>query len=1225
MKSIFVSSTFRDMHFERDVLNRRVTPKINRLLAPYNQSVRLLDLRWGVDTSELSEEEASERVLSVCMNSIDSCKPYIIVLLGDRYGYIPDGSDISVTHMEILRGVINSTGQDHVYIYMREADYGNMSEETRAAFVEQREDSARRLKELKDELIREMPERCRRYTSVWSDEEGRMISPDFESLVLCDLESDLVGEGDLIRYRSELEKQLSENESSLAENLRYAYYDKEQIDSLIEEVRAADHPLGIIGCGGSGKSVYMSLLCSALRNEGVWAEILFCGDNAFSASVRNAAEALLCSMHRVCGLEYDYEGEATLGYDRIIEQISDMRDKVEKKFYFMLDGVEKCDEGMMSFVLWCESFLRERVCIVFSSRMTDALEGRRNSLILRQISYDREDYRRMAECILDKNGKSLNPSLIEAVLDKSHTPLQLQLNVVKLLNLDQSDFDRIQELGGGMDAINSYLREIIEASQDRLDYAILEYLEKLISESENPEFQVFLIGLLTFCEYGVGEEDMHAIFELLEVGWVELDYLDFLERFSFFVRTRDNGRLDISHDVVRDALKVMFRQGDGGFICNLICTHFMNKEPMDAISIRTFFEAAFEGRQLRLMVEFATANSTYLMATNGDMVIAEEIRGCVRRMFFKDYGALMINSIKECRTINEISSLHSMISTSLLSINDYHPDEIIERIARTAIIIPLNVKAMGDTITEMVKMSCIRFMQTHHLSQEKIDSFIAFCNGQKNGAQSEQKPKEKESLETSYEQEIERLRAAERTDKYIHLMKLSNAAKNMSSHTRTAEDAEYIAKELIGMIEGGEIELDGDMHSILLTDLYTTLARSCKARKMWERGIEADKRSLEIYEKIYESNPTAETFSIYRGRVYNVANMIEAQAMDVGDDVELWRNASEWYGRVYELERMAISHGLPERLLVQSASAILSYGKVLIHAGEDEVGLQRIREGATIMVSSAKNNENLHLYAVTCVNLLDCVVQLIKYGRQEAASEIASDVYGYLAVLVNSDDDEINEKIQRIIFAFSNHAIDTIKILHDRGDAAGHNALSDILFRVYEIILPVSPHEIKVNMINTKCNLCASLFLDEENYAETYRHYRELFDLVLSQGLCDADENGKFSNAANARLADGYIRCIICLEKLGRGEELQRLIDEGDMWARFFTDHIEPLHGNLPGVFYKIAVTLLNKKSPSAVIFILKAFTAIKEDGFDVEANKKTVDKILALMEQLTDGVGGEE
>jgi len=73
MNSVFISSTFRDMHFERDVLNNTVNARLNRRLSEYNQSVRLLDLRWGVDTSELSEEEATARVLRVCFDGIDSC------------------------------------------------------------------------------------------------------------------------------------------------------------------------------------------------------------------------------------------------------------------------------------------------------------------------------------------------------------------------------------------------------------------------------------------------------------------------------------------------------------------------------------------------------------------------------------------------------------------------------------------------------------------------------------------------------------------------------------------------------------------------------------------------------------------------------------------------------------------------------------------------------------------------------------------------------------------------------------------------------------------------------------------------------------------------------------------------------------------------------------------------------------------------------------------------
>ena len=63
MKSIFVSSTFRDMNFERDILNKSIAPKLNYYLSEHNQALRVLDLRWGVDTSDMNIEEGEENYL----------------------------------------------------------------------------------------------------------------------------------------------------------------------------------------------------------------------------------------------------------------------------------------------------------------------------------------------------------------------------------------------------------------------------------------------------------------------------------------------------------------------------------------------------------------------------------------------------------------------------------------------------------------------------------------------------------------------------------------------------------------------------------------------------------------------------------------------------------------------------------------------------------------------------------------------------------------------------------------------------------------------------------------------------------------------------------------------------------------------------------------------------------------------------------------------------------
>ena len=37
MKTIFVSSTFRDMHYERDIIHERVTPALNHVARQYGE------------------------------------------------------------------------------------------------------------------------------------------------------------------------------------------------------------------------------------------------------------------------------------------------------------------------------------------------------------------------------------------------------------------------------------------------------------------------------------------------------------------------------------------------------------------------------------------------------------------------------------------------------------------------------------------------------------------------------------------------------------------------------------------------------------------------------------------------------------------------------------------------------------------------------------------------------------------------------------------------------------------------------------------------------------------------------------------------------------------------------------------------------------------------------------------------------------------------------------
>ena len=87
---IFISSTFADMQAERDYLKHIVFPRVEEELQKRRIKLEMVDLRWGVDTISMEQEDEREAsVLKVCLEEIKRCRPFFIGLLGDRYGWVP--------------------------------------------------------------------------------------------------------------------------------------------------------------------------------------------------------------------------------------------------------------------------------------------------------------------------------------------------------------------------------------------------------------------------------------------------------------------------------------------------------------------------------------------------------------------------------------------------------------------------------------------------------------------------------------------------------------------------------------------------------------------------------------------------------------------------------------------------------------------------------------------------------------------------------------------------------------------------------------------------------------------------------------------------------------------------------------------------------------------------------------------------------------------------------
>ena len=136
---MFVSSTFRDMHAERDYLSAHVFPRLEERLRQRRHQLEPIDLRLGVETvDEETQEQRELLVLKVCLEEVQRSRPFLLVLLGDRYGTVlpqermetavreigfqSDVRHKSVTALEIEYGILKDHPEQRArsFFYFRE-------------------------------------------------------------------------------------------------------------------------------------------------------------------------------------------------------------------------------------------------------------------------------------------------------------------------------------------------------------------------------------------------------------------------------------------------------------------------------------------------------------------------------------------------------------------------------------------------------------------------------------------------------------------------------------------------------------------------------------------------------------------------------------------------------------------------------------------------------------------------------------------------------------------------------------------------------------------------------------------------------------------------------------------------------------------------------------------------------------------------------------------------
>lgn len=312
-RPLFISSTFIDFNAERDHLRNVVFPELEERLQLEGLCLHLspIDLRWGVDTlgdrslrelSNTADVEIAKQhlVLRVCLDEMELSRPFVIVLLGNRYGWVPpmvrtqwaadrkglnlsaeETELMSVTALEVEYGILRNVGNGHrCRIYNRHLDTDGMSPTQIAQYFDSPGSiNITRLKNLRDRIAGIIPsERIHRYDAKWDQGAKAVRQSDLVAWgknVAAHLWEDIRDE-----YRDAVAKKKSSAETRATEVLDQFVEDRIRIfhgrESLIKMLVdfALDDSADRDGCGlcvagppGSGKSSVWAKVFRHLSNK----------------------------------------------------------------------------------------------------------------------------------------------------------------------------------------------------------------------------------------------------------------------------------------------------------------------------------------------------------------------------------------------------------------------------------------------------------------------------------------------------------------------------------------------------------------------------------------------------------------------------------------------------------------------------------------------------------------------------------------------------------------------------------------------------------------------------------------------------------------------------------------------------------------------------------------------------------------------------------------------
>ena len=561
---VFISSTFRDMHAEREELVKQVFPELRRLCDSRGVVWNEVDLRWGVT----EEQKAEGKVLPVCLAEIRKCRPYFIGLLGERYGWVPEAIDPelaaaepwlkdhlhkSVTELEIIHGVLQQPEMaEHSFFYFRDPGYAaKLPAAQRADFVEDNPERRAKLARLKGDIRQ-------------AHHQGKLAFAPHENFPDAKALAELVRQ-DLTQVidrlfpagsePDSLDRDAAEHESLVRSRMRVYVPREEYFRKLDDHASGDGPPLVVLGESGAGKSALLANWVARLRGQAKQGSPLVIqhhiGATPASTDWATMVRRILGEFNRRFGLKLEIPDKPDALRAAFANGL--YRAAVYGRVVLVLDGLNQLEDRDQALDLaWLPPELPPNVRLVVATlpgRSLDELQRRAwPTMVVELLSVD--ERRKLIPLYLEQYGKSLaaEPTELIANAEQTRNPLFLRVLLEEL------------RVWGQHETLAQRIAHYLQAG------TVSELFEKVFIRWENDyEGDTDLVGdllsLLTCARRGLSESELMDLLGQGEdpIPRAMLSTLLFAASDTLVDRS---GLLGLSHDFARQAVYEVYLPND---------------------------------------------------------------------------------------------------------------------------------------------------------------------------------------------------------------------------------------------------------------------------------------------------------------------------------------------------------------------------------------------------------------------------------------------------------------------------------------------------------------------------------------------------------------------------------------------------------------------------------------------------------------------------------------